>query len=109
MGMIEWGPSYPEQPEWQGEVGGGIWDHEWARMDWMDLIDLIDLIDRMVSCEGAAQSVALGVAWGVPSERGGRGGGVPRALLWAGMWCPVGTRGGGRCGVGQGRGTGEVR
>jgi hypothetical protein len=29
-------------------------------MDWIDLIDLIDLIDRMVSCEGAAQSVALG-------------------------------------------------
>jgi hypothetical protein len=60
MDMIEWGPSYPEQPEWQGEVGGGIWDREWTGMDRIDGIDLIDLIDRMVSCEGAAQSVALG-------------------------------------------------
>ena len=32
MGMIEWGPSYSEQPDWQGEVDGGIWDYEWARM-----------------------------------------------------------------------------
>ncbi len=103
MGMIEWGSSYPEQPEWQGEVGGGIWDHEWARMDWMDLIDLID---RMVSCEGAAQSDALGWYGAFLQNAGVRGVGVPRALLWAGIRCPVGTRGGGR--GGEDRGTGKA-
>ena len=30
MDMIDWGPSYPDQLEWQGEVGGGIWDYEWT-------------------------------------------------------------------------------
>jgi hypothetical protein len=30
---------------------------------------------------------------GVPSERGNRGRGLPRALPWAGMRCPFGTRG----------------
>jgi hypothetical protein len=47
MDMIEWGPSYPEQPEWQGEVGGGIWDREWTGMDSIDRIDRIDRMDGM--------------------------------------------------------------
>jgi hypothetical protein len=34
-----------------------------------------------------------GLVCSVPSERGGGGGGVPRAVLWAGIRCPVGTRG----------------
>jgi hypothetical protein len=34
---------------------------------------------------------AYGVIGGVPSERGWVPGMVPRALLWAGMQCPVGT------------------
>jgi hypothetical protein len=36
-----------------------------------------------------------GLVYGVPTERGWCGGGEPRAMLWAGIRCPVGTRGGG--------------
>jgi hypothetical protein len=61
-------------------------------------------MDEMVSGVKAAQSVALGWYGAFLQNAGVRGVWVPRALLWAGIRCPVGTRGGGR--GGDDRGTG---
>ena len=68
----------------------------------MDEMDGMDGMDEMVSGVKAAQSVALGGYGAFLLNAGVRGVGVPRALLWAGIRCPVGTRGGGRCGEDRG-------
>jgi hypothetical protein len=51
-------------------------------------------LTRMVSRLGGTRSGAPGGYGAFLQNAVGWGGGGPRALLWAGMGCPVGTRGG---------------